>query len=162
MDRTESSRKDIIMMIAWVALINIFLASLLAEASAKEVESTADLFVQESPVQNPPKQKQPIDPFNLAIVGISLGCMMFAASVGRSRMQIKQLETQIQKLDSFLAGSCAVEFHINGCNDNDPMINSVKDIQNGRDMKLKEYEEHKNIMKKSVSDMEAEIMRILG
>lgn len=161
MDRIQD-RRNIFLMIAWVALITIFIASLFAEASAKEVESTTDLSVQESPVQNPPKQKQPIDPFNLAIVGISLGCMMFAASVGRSRLQIKQLETQIQKLVSFLAGSCAVGFHINGCNDNDPMINSVKDIQDGRDVKLKEYEEHKNVMKRSVSDIEAEIMRIWG
>ena len=151
-------------MIACIALISIFIISLLGEASARETENTDDISVQESPVQQPPKQKQHIDPFNLAIVGISLGCMLFAASVGRNRMHRRELETQIQGLDSFLTSSCAVGFRINvnGCNDNDPMMNSVKDIQNGRDMKLKEYEEHKTVMVRSISDVEAEIMRILG
>jgi len=161
MDRIQD-RRNIFLMIAWGALISIFIASLFAEASAKEVESNADLSVQESPVQPSPKQKRHIDPFNVAIVGISLGCMLFAASVGRNRMHRRQLEIQIQGLDSFLTNSCAVGFHITGCNDNDPMMNSVKDIQNGRDIKLKEYEEHKNVMARSVSEIEAEVMKLWG
>lgn len=149
-------------MLAWIALISIFVAFLVADASAREVESTADLSVQDAPVQMPPQQKNHVDPLSLAIVGVSLGCMMFAASVNRNRIHRRQLETQIQELDSFLANNCSVGFHINGCNDNDPMVNSVKDIQNGRDMKLKEYEEHKNITVRSISEIEAEVMTLWG
>lgn len=162
MDRIEWNRKNILVIIIWIALISIFIASLLAEASAKEVEDINNITVQESPVQNLPKQKQHIDPFTIAIIGISLGCMLIASSVHWNMTQRRELEAQIQGLDSFLASSCAVECHINGCNDDDPMVSSVKDIQNGRDMKLKEYEEHKNIMVRSISDIEAEIMRIWG
>jgi hypothetical protein len=162
MDRTECNRDHILTVLAWVALISILIVSLLAEASAKEVESTADLSVQESPVQNPPKQKTHVDPFTIAIIGLSMGCMLVASSVHWNMTQRKELGAQIQGLDSFLTSSCAVECLINGCNDNDPMVSNIKDIKNGRDAKLKDYEEHKNVMVRSISEIEAEIMRIWG
>lgn len=151
------------MLIAWIALISILLISLLAEASAKEVEDTNNVSVEESsPVQSPQKQKHHVDPFTVAIIGLSLGCMLIASSVHWNMTQRNELGAQIKELDSFLSGSCSIECHINGCNDNDPMMNSVKDMQNGRDMKLREYETHKNMMVKNISDIETEIMRILG
>lgn len=156
------NRSNIFVMIVWITLISIFIATLFAEASAKEVEDINNVTVQESPVQNSPKQKQHIDPFTIAIIGLSLGCMLIASSVHWNMTQRREIEAQISGLDSFLASNCAVAFHVNGCTDNDPMVSSVKDIQNSRDMKLKKYEENKNIMLRNISDIEAEIMRILG
>ncbi len=162
MERTLENRRNRSLSIVWTVLVCIFIFSLLAEASAKEVEDINNVTVQESPVENPPKQKQHIDPFTIAIIGLSLGCMLIASSVHWNMTQRRELEAQIQGLDSFLASSCAVEFHINGCSDNDPMINSVKDIQEKRDNKLKEHEENKSVIVRSISDIEAEIMRIWG
>jgi len=162
MDRMHWNRRNIFVMMAWIALIVILIASFFAEASAKEADDISNVTAQESPVQTPPKQKQPVDPVNLAFCGISIGCIMFGASVNRNRTQRKHLETQIQGLDSFLASTCAVEFHISTDNDNDPMISRVKGIQNGREVKLKEYEEHKHLMVRSFSEIETEVMKLWG
>jgi hypothetical protein len=141
----------------------LLMSIMLNQARAKESEAEDNtVSVQEMPAQQPPKKKQHIDPFTIAIIGLSLGCMLIASSVHWNMTQRRELEAQIRGLDSFLASSCAVEFHINGCNDNDPMVSSVKDIQEKRDLKMKEYEEHKNVMVRSISDIEAEIMRIWG
>lgn len=156
------NRKNILVIIIWIALISIFIASLFAEATAKEIEDTENLIVQESPVQQPPKAKHTVDSFTMAIIGISLGCMMIASSVHWHLSERRQLEAKMLYLDTFLKNTCAVDFHITGCKDTDPMMNNAQAIQNSRDMKIKEFEEHRNMMTRSVSDIEAEIMRILG
>ncbi|MEW6419932.1 MAG: hypothetical protein AB1480_17760 [Nitrospirota bacterium] len=156
------NRRKIVMMIGLIILIGIFVLLTLNYATANEIEDNPATSIHDTPVQQPLKQNQHIDPFTIAIIGLSLGCMMIASSVHWNMTKRRYLEAQIRDLDSFLASNCAVECHINGCNDNDPMMSSVKDIQNSRDAKLKEYEEHKNVMIRSISDIEAEIMRIWG
>jgi hypothetical protein len=160
---TLTNRRNIILIVTWIFMILILaFLSTPYESMAREVEMKNDLSINESPVQHSPKQKQPIAPFTIAIIGLSLGCMLIASSVHWNMTQRREVEAKIQGLDSFLASSCAVECRINGCNDNDPMINSVKDIQEKRDNKMKEYEEQKSVLVRSISDIEAEIMRIWG
>jgi hypothetical protein len=160
---TLINKRSMTLIVIWIIMILILVLLFIPyESLAREVEVTSDSSINESPIQQPEKQKQQMDPFNLSIVGISLGCMMFAASVNRTRTQRRQLEGSIQKYDSFLKNTSAVELYISGCVDNDPMMNSVKDIKEKRDIKINEYEEHKSVIAQSISEIEADIMGIWG
>lgn len=163
MDVMHLNKKYILLIIAWFVLINISIFPLLAGASTKEVENIDDaVTVQTSPDKQPEKQKQHTDPFTMAIIGLSFGCMMIASSLHWNMTQRKELTAQINSLDSFLASSCSVVCHIKGCLDDDPMMNAVEDIQERRDAQIEAYQKMNNNTARCISDIETKIMGIWG
>lgn len=149
-------------MIVLFAVISIFFASPFT-ASATEVEGIDDVNVQDSsPVPQPQKQKQHVDPFTIAIIGLSLGCMLTVSSIHWNRTQKKELEEQINNIDSYLANASAIDCHISGCIGDDPMMNIVKDIQDSRNKNLADLEERKKMAMENISATEIEILRIWG
>lgn len=159
--RDQIKKKEIIMMIMFV-VISIFLSSILAEATTNEVEDIDVVNVQAAPIKQQEKQKQHTDPFTIAIIGLSFGCMMIASTLHWNMTQRKELKAEINNRQSFLANTCAVECHIKGCLDADPMMNAADDIHKRRDAQIEEYQNNKNTAAKIIADIETKIMRIWG
>jgi hypothetical protein len=145
-----------------LASTSVLVASLCTAAAAKEIEEENLVSVKEPSTQPSQQPKQKIDPYTMAIIGMSLGCMCLASSVHWTLDHRKRIEGSIRQLDDFLANNCAVEFHIVGSKDNDPMLHMVKDIQENQCTQLREHADNKDAMVKRVSEIEAEIMRIWG
>jgi hypothetical protein len=154
--------RDRICIITVALLIGITIASFSNVAGAKEVDLGADASLQESPVQPHSQEKPVYDLFNIAIIGISLGCMLYVSSVHWHSTERRQIEARIHEMDSFLANTCAVDFFISSSNDADPMVNNAQAMQATRDRKLKDLKEHKDTINNGASEIEAEILRMLG
>jgi hypothetical protein len=164
MKRRNQIKKKEIGLIFLLVVISLFISSIQTYAAAQEneFEGMDNINVQPSPDQHSQKQKQHTDPFTMAIIGISFGCMMIASSLHWNMTQRKELETQINTLDSFLESTCAVQCNIKGCHGDDQMMDAVEDIKKRRDEKIEGYQNHKDIAVRSISDIENEIMRIWG
>lgn len=145
-----------------VILASIIVITLCTSASGKDGEDSTIGQVQETLPQATSQPKQRIDPFTIAIIGMSLGCMCVVSSVHWTLNQRKRIEADIQHLDNFLINSCAVDFHIIGSRDNDPMLHMIKGLQENQSTQLQEHASQNNAMVKKISDIESEIMRILG
>jgi len=144
-------------------LIAATIFPLIADASTKEPEEMDDAAtVQMLPANQSDKKKQHTDPFTMAIIGLSFGCMMVASSIHWNIYTRKEIESQILNLAFLLDSTCSVECHINGCTDNDPMMSEVEEIKKKRDENIKKYESDENNALRSISEIENEFMRIWG
>jgi len=132
------------------------------DAIAKQIENDNDITIIEPTARPSEQPKQKTDPFTWAIIGMSLGCMCVASSVHWTLNQRKRIEADIQHLDNFLITSCAVDFHIAGSRDNDPMLHMIKELQENQSTQLQDHASQNDAMVKKISDIESEIMRILG
>lgn len=159
----DMNKRNIFFIMACLAVISFTALPLLVNASPKELEEMNDAAtVQMLPDKQPDKKKQHTDPFTMAIIGLSFGCMMVASSVHWNLHTRKEIESQISNLGFLLDSTCSVECHINGCTDTDPMMGAVEEIKKKRDESIKKYEFDKNDAQRSVAEIENEIMRIWG
>ena len=157
-----SRKRNIIFIIIWTTLISISIGSLATVSCAKEVELGADVSIQEPALQTPDVEKNKIDPFNVAIITISLGCMMIVSSVHWHMSTRQDLEMKIKEFNGFLKSTCAVELNIGIAGDNDPMVNSAQTMQSIRNNKIAELENKKDSTNRLYSEIEVEIMRMVG
>ncbi|MDO8721481.1 MAG: hypothetical protein Q7J31_04545 [Syntrophales bacterium] len=155
-------RRYWICIITLTLLIGITIASFGNVVCAKEVDLGADALLQESPIQPHSQEKPVYDLFNIAIIGISLGCMLYVSSVHWHSTERRQIEVKIHEMDSFLTNTCAVDFFISSNNDADPMVNNAQAMQVTRDRKLKDLKDHKDTINNGASEIETEILRMLG
>lgn len=131
-------------------------------ADAKQTETDGDISIQEPPVQPPQPTKQKIDPFTIAIIGMSLGCMCVTGAVHWNLSQKKKIEGNIQKLDSFILNNCSVNLMLAKSADNEPMFNTVQNLHDSYRLEMVKNQDGNNEMVNKISGIEAEIMRILG
>lgn len=131
-------------------------------ASAKQIENDNSFTLQEPPAQPSTQPKQKTDPFIMAIIGLSLGCMGYVSSIHWSMSQRRRLETDIQKLDTFLTSNCSVSLQIAGSKDNEPMLQAVRQLQENKVMELQTLQNDKESLIRTISDIEAKIMGVWG
>jgi len=133
------------------------------DASAKKIENDNDVTIIEPTPARPSEQpKQKTDPFTIAIIGMSLGCMCVTGAVHWNLSQKKKIEGNIQKLDSFILNNCSVNLMLAKSADNEPMFNTVQNLQENYRLEMVKNQDGNNEMVNRISGIEAEIMRILG
>ena len=156
------NKRNMIMMVVWVVLTSFATIPFLVEASTSEVDKMDEaVTIQPLPVKQPNKMNH-TDPFTMAIIGLSLGCMMFASSEHWNYHKRKEIELQISDLASLLESTFAIDCHIESGTENDPMMREVEEIEKKRDESIRKYEMDKNEAQRVISDIENEIMRIWG
>jgi len=155
-------KKNMNMMVIGVVLLSIITIPLLVEASTAEVDKIDEaVTIQPLPDKQPTKVTH-ADPFTLAIIGLSLGCMMVASSIHWNNHSRNEIEEQISTLTFLLENTSAIDCRINGSPDDDPMMKAVEDIKKKRNENIKNYETCKNDALQSISEIENEIIRIWG
>jgi len=142
----------------------VMLATILiafVSASANEVEEVANLQVKETPVQNFSK-RQSIDTFTIAIIGLSLGCMLIASSTHWIITKRKELQANIQTLESSLSSIHAIELQVLNGNGYDFTIDKIKDLKNEMQFEIATTQNEWKQATQTINRVEMEIIRLWG